>query len=139
MTTKRVLVHALGAALLQGACVPAAFADADWDRYANSGYEYCDAVILGAYWRQSVGDAKATIGRKLGWGNADIVANDIDSARSQGKRCQFHETGLAFEDAEAVAGLWGISVGDAKAALAEKVSMGMRDLAYEVVAEARGG
>jgi len=86
-----------------------------------------------------VGEAKATIGRKLGWGNAAIVANDIDSARRQGKRCQFHETGLAFEDAEAVAELWGVGVDDTKAALAEKVSMGMRDLANQVVAEARGG
>lgn len=137
MTTKRVLVTALGAALLQGACVPAAYADADWDRYANSGYEYCDAVILGAYWRQSVDEAKATIGRKLGWGNADIVANDIDNARSQGKRCQFHETGLAYEDAQAVAALWGVGVDEAKAALADKVSMGSRDLANQVVAEAR--
>lgn len=138
MTTKRVLFHTLGAALLQGACMPA-FADGDWERYANSDYSYCDAVILGAYWSESVDEAKVTIGRKLGWGNAAIVASDIDTARRQGERCQFHDTGLIYEDAEAVAALWGVSVEDAKAALAEKVSMGLRDLAEEVVAAARAG
>lgn len=139
MTTKRVLVNALSLALLQGACAPAAFADADWDRYLSSGYEYCDAVILGAFWGESVEDAKTTIGRKFGWGNADIVAQNIASARAQGQRCEFHETGLAYEDAEAVARLWRVSVDDAKAALADKMSMGMRELAYSVVAEAHGG
>jgi hypothetical protein len=139
MTSKRLLVNALSLALLQGAWAPTAYADADFQRYANSGYTYCDAVILGGYWGQSADSAKATVGRKLGWGNARIVADNIAMARRQGWRCEFHETGLTYDDAEAVASLWGVGVDDAKAALAEKVSMGMLGLALQVVAEAHGG
>lgn len=138
MTSKRILVSALGAALLQGVCAPPALADDDWDRYADSGYQYCDAVMLGAQWGQSVDEAKATIGRKLGWGNASIVESDLDSARQRNIRCQFEDTGFGYEDAEALAQMWEVAVDDAKAALAEKVSMGMRDLANEVVAQAHG-
>lgn len=133
---KRSLVPAAGVALLQSLGMPSALADADWDRYAASGYVYCDAVILSAHWGESVDEAKATIGRKLGWGNADIVASDLDEARDAGERCAFFDTGFVYEDAEALAAMWGVGVDDAKAALAEKVSTGYAELANEVVAQA---
>lgn len=133
---KRRYAPAVGAMLLQCIYAPHAVASYEWDLYASSGYEYCDAVILGDWWGESVDDAKVTIGRKLGWGNAHIVESDLGSARGEGLRCDFHDTGFVYEDAEAVAHLWGVSIDDAKAALAEKVSTGWRGLAEEVVAEA---
>ncbi len=94
-------------------------------------------MILGTSWKESVDDAKATIGRKIGWGNAAIVKDNIADARKQGDRCDFPETGLEYADAEAVAALWGRSVDGAKSALAEKVSMGMKSMADDVIREAR--
>lgn len=46
-------------------------------------------------------------------------------------------TDLDYADVEAVAALWGRSVDEAKAALAEKVSMGMKSLADDVIRDAR--
>lgn len=133
---KRILLPAVGAALLQIAGTPPALANNEWDLYASSGYEYCDAVMLGAVWGEAVDDAKMTIGRKIGWGNADIVENNLNTARRRGVRCDFHDTGFVYEDAEALAYLWDVSIDEAKVALAEKVSTGWRHLANEVVAEA---
>lgn len=122
---------------MQAFSVQPAMAETDIDRYAASGYSYCDAMTLGTFWKESVDDAKATIGRKIGWGNAAIVKDNIADARKQGDRCNFADTGIAYADAEAVAALCKTSVGEAKAALAEKVSMGMKSLADDVIRDAR--
>lgn len=133
---QRISVPIAGAALLQLFAPQPALAQSDVDRYVASDYAYCDAVMLGAFWGESVEAAKATIGRKLGWGNADIVAGNLDEARAQGQRCDFVDTGFDYDDADALADLWSVSVEDAKAALAEKVSTGYRTLADQVVQEA---
>lgn len=136
MTMKRMLAPAIGALMLQGLAAPTAQANDDWTRYAESGLQYCDAVILGQFWGESVDEAKATIGRKIGWGNEQIVYDNLDSARARGDRCDFHDTGFSYDDANVLAGMWQVSIDEAKAALAEKVSTGYRELANEVVAEA---
>jgi hypothetical protein len=133
---KSLVAPAIGAAVLHAFSPSSAQASPDWDRYASSGYEYCDAVILGAHWGESVNQAKVTIGRKIGFGNAHIVASDLDTAVGYGQRCAFEDTGFSYEDAVALAQLWGIGVEDAKAQLAEKVSTGYRGLAEDVVAQA---
>jgi hypothetical protein len=127
---------AAGIALLHSMGVQPALADANFDRYAASGYVYCDAVILGSYWGESVDEAKATIGRKIGWGNDEVLATDLQSAIDNGERCSFADIEFVYEDAEALAQLWGVSVDDAKAALADKVSTGYTELAQQVVAQA---
>jgi hypothetical protein len=123
----------LSLALLQAIGLESALADADMDRYATSSYAYCDAVMLANVWNQSVEEAKATIGRKLGWGNERIVQANLVDARRRGGRCEFRDTEFDFDDAEALAALWHTSVAEAKTALAEKVSLGALDTAREAV------
>ncbi len=132
----RITSTAIGAALLQILSAQPAVADADIDRYVDSGYSYCDAVILGAFWGESVDDAKSTIGRKIGWGNFDIVADNIAVARESGERCEFSDTGFTFEDAEALAQLWDVGLVEAKTALIDKVSLGDQSLADDAVSDA---
>lgn len=105
-------------------------------RFTNAGYQYCDAVVLGNYWGWEVWDAKVAAGRMLSEGQANALARDVRAARQQGHRCSFDDTGLSYDDAEAVAALWGVDVDDAKAALADKYSTGYVALAHQVVAEA---
>jgi hypothetical protein len=126
----------LSLALLQAIGVESALANDDVDRFDASSYVYCDAVMLSKFWRQSVYEAKATMGRKIGWGSEDVIEGGLRNARRQGWRCSFDQTEFDYDDAEALASLWGTSVEQAKAALAEKVSMGRVDLARDAVAEA---
>jgi hypothetical protein len=126
----------LSLALLQAIGLESALADADMDRYASSSYAYCDAVMLAKVWNQSAEEAKATIGRKLGWGNERIIQANLVDARRRGGRCEFQDTEFDFDDAEALAALWHTSVAEAKTALAEKVSLGALDTARDVVRSA---
>jgi len=59
-----------------------AHADADWDRYADSAYQYCDAVILGEFLGQSVGEAKTLIG--LGASHRAHAIPDFVGSRTLG-------------------------------------------------------
>lgn len=108
----------------------------NFNRYAASGYEYCDAVILGLHWRLSPDQTKLEIGRNFATYNQTLVRDALNESRNNGNRCGFEDTGFSYEDAEAVAALWEIGVEDAKAALADKVSTGYRELAEQVIAEA---
>lgn len=134
---KRTWMPAAGVVLLQS-FGGVAVAD-DWEHYANSGFQYCDAVMLGQHWNETVDDAKATIGRKVSLGNTYLVDHALRDARTQNRRCSFDDTGYSYEDAEALAQWWEVSTSEAKAALAEKVSMGWRELADEAIAEAHSG
>jgi hypothetical protein len=126
----------LSLALLQAIGLESALADPDMDRYASSTYAYCDAVMLAKVWNQSTEEAKATIGRKLGWGNDRIIQGNLADARRQGGRCEFQDTEFDFDDAEALAALWQTSIGEAKTALAEKVSLGALAVARDSVRSA---
>lgn len=108
----------------------------NFNRFARSGYEYCDAVILGAHWNMTADAAKLHAGNQFGIGNSTLVRDALAESRNNGNRCGFDDTGFSYEDAEAVAALWEISVDDAMAALADKVSTGYRELAEQVIAEA---
>lgn len=48
---------------------------------AHSGYHDCDAKILAALWHSTPYGAKKTVGRKIGWGNRDIVEQELKRAR----------------------------------------------------------
>ena len=127
----------LSIGLAQALLTPTVHASADIERYAGSDFAYCDAVILGSFWRTSVADAKATIGRRIDTSAEASIDTDLKDARSAGMQCEFSDTGLSFEDAEAVARLWQTDIAEAKAELTAKVSTGLRWLANEVLAEAR--
>jgi hypothetical protein len=143
ISKKGALIPAAGIALIQALSGQPALADADWDRYADSGYAYCDATILASMWGMSVEEAKSTIGSKLGWDDFEAgkaaVRDALKQARKQGKRCSFHDTTFSYDDAAALAKYWGTSVAEAKASLAEKVSLGNLRLAVDAVAAARSG
>jgi hypothetical protein len=103
--------------------------DQEIAKYAASRYMYCDAKILGALWGQSAGEAKARIGRKIGWGDTAILNGMLSDARTRaeknpGTRCSFHEAGFSYGDAERLAKIWRTSTYEAKIAVEEKIVSG---------------
>ena len=101
-------------------------------------YNYCDASILAGHWNVSTGDAKIRGGAKMGANATRVLEDALRSGRNARNFCGWSDTGFTYEDAQALAELWKISVEDAKSALAEKLTGGYRNLAARVVAEAHG-
>ncbi len=98
-------------------------------KWANSGYGYCDAKILGALWGTDTYEAKKTVGRKLGWGNADVVKSELQRARKNAMRnpaaaCSYHEAGFNYADAEALGRMWRVEPAQAKKMIERKVLHG---------------
>ena len=111
--------------------------DAAVDRYVESNYEYCDALMLGRLWQRSAYDAKVLIGRKLAANNRSGIEYALEQAREHEYFCSFADTGLNYGDAEILARAWGMSINETKARLADKVSMGQRDMTMELIEWAR--
>ena len=113
-------------------------------RYSSSSYDYCDAKLLAAYWGQDIEEAKARIGRKLGWGDTDVIESMLDSARERARTngaptCGYWEAGYSYEDAEALSAMWGVPISQAKATMESKILWGNEDLLKEEIARAGKG
>ena len=105
--------------------------------FTSSKYTYCDAKLLAGLWQQSVADAKATIGRKVGGGNPAAIERALVGARKRAARtrlrCSYQEAGLTYDDAERLAKLWKRSVTDAKAMIEAKLLTGGVDSIRELL------
>lgn len=104
-------------------------ADDDFSAYANSAYSYCDAKVLSAYWKIDVEDAKARIGAQVRKGASRAVDANLKQARKKLKGrarvvCDFWETRYNYDDAEALAGAWGVDVAQAKTRIGHEVTLG---------------
>lgn len=83
------------------------------EAFLNSAYTYCDAKLVGAAWSQDITGAKASIGYKVLNGYTDQLEGIFAEGR-QITTCDFVDTQLSYEDAEKLAGIWGVDVGRAK-------------------------
>ncbi|BCW87268.1 hypothetical protein sos41_03970 [Alphaproteobacteria bacterium SO-S41] len=86
---------------------------ADYEAFANSSYTYCDAKLISELWTIGIGDAKATIGYKLRNGYGDLIPPILVEAR-QSHACTWADTGYGYEDAVALAKVWGVKEEAAK-------------------------
>lgn len=77
--------------------------------YFASGYVYCDAKILGAFWGQGIGETKATVGWKILNGLGPNVPQILVHARNAGHACDWSDTGHTYADAERLAHVWGLA------------------------------
>ncbi|MCB9743776.1 MAG: hypothetical protein H6740_14345 [Alphaproteobacteria bacterium] len=112
--------------------------------YNASAFGYCDAELLGAFWRHSVEDAKARVGMKLAAGAQDYeiekwhLAPAREQAIAQGRRsCDIYAEGYAYEDLKAVAFMMGISEAEAKALMGEKLFFAGRSYVDKLVNDAQ--
>lgn len=82
--------------------------------YAGSGYNYCDAKIMGAFYGFDPYRGKLEIGAKIVNGISDNIKNILSSSRARGKSCSWNDLPHSYEDAVALAGVWGVDPGQAK-------------------------
>lgn len=113
------------------------------DAFWNSGLHYCDARMLATAWGMDPFDAKITLGNKVKWFRDDpaYVAQVVNEAHThalaQGAPpCEWVETSYSYNDAEALACAWGMSVDQAKVTIASKVTQGMDAQIREALAGA---
>ena len=112
--------------------------------YFSSAYGFRDAEVLANFWDISVADAKIAIGRKLlsgpdGSDRVDDVLATAWAADSQAtsELLQFIEAGYTFEDAEALAAFWGLSIQEAKMLAGRKLLDDRQDLLEDALRSAR--
>ncbi|MBI1340965.1 TIR domain-containing protein [bacterium] len=99
----------------------------EYGTFFASGYAYCDAKLIGAYWNMDIGETKALVGRKIMSGLAANIPGILRFARQSGTQCDFVDAGYAYEDAERLAQLWGLaSVWDAKVKIGALATAGQR-------------
>jgi hypothetical protein len=84
-------------------------ARSDMDRFAASGYTYCDAKLIGDLWGIGVDQAKAQIGMKIRTGIGGNIPSVLQLSRQAGHACTWDDTGYTYEDAQQLAELWGTS------------------------------
>lgn len=96
--------------------------DQCFNKYFENGYNYCDAVVLAAYWNHdSAGDAKLLLGAKmLRWGPEDGELH-VRAARGEALKkpdadlpAWYTDGGYTYDDAEMLARYWGEDLADAK-------------------------
>jgi hypothetical protein len=110
--------------------------EADMDEAKNfqaflaSKYNYCHAkMLVGSYLGSSVDETKAFIGYKVAAGWDQMVDSELAIVRKKHQAadtvpCEFYETGMTMNDAQALATLWGQSLSDTKARIQRKYAFG---------------
>jgi hypothetical protein len=105
------------------AIAPAARADA-YDVWASSTYTYCDAVLISKLYRTDTMAAKTLIGTKIMNGIGSDVQRVLAESRARGNRCSWDDSTYMPADAVQLSRLWGVSVQQAKAKVADYVTRG---------------
>jgi hypothetical protein len=91
---------------------------AELDAYFQSAYQYCDAEILSSYWGMNLDDTKMRMGRKILWGEADMLILEQFLADAKvsalyalenypDELCNYGLSRYNYDDAEALAEFWG--------------------------------
>jgi hypothetical protein len=106
-----------------------------FDEFSN----YCEAKMLGHLFGSSVWDAKLLIGAKHLTGHGELVAEQMYRAyQSDGAPgCDWSDVHYSYEDAEAMAKYWGMSVTDTKSTMVSKVRVGNRSYLESEMAASR--
>lgn len=109
--------------------------------FLASRFDYCDAKVLGQLWGVPVDESKLRIGTKIVSGYPQIVASELDRAFGTAghAECEWVELDYTYEDAQAMAAMWGQPVDESKARMTRKVNFGNRALLDQMVKDARKG
>lgn len=95
-----------------------------FNAYASSGYNYCDAKIMGAFYGFDPYKGKLEIGAKIVNNISENIKDILSSSRNQGAFCSWSDVPLSYQDAETLGGFWGITTPEAKARAAEYYTRG---------------
>jgi len=91
------------------------------EQFLASGLSFCDAELLAREWGVSAEEARGVIGTKSMTARDPQIRRDLKLARKHHGRdesaCAWYDIGYTYEDAEALASLWGVETWEAKARL----------------------
>lgn len=104
-----LLMSSAIALVLSGRPAEAQSRQAEHEAFSASGYNYCDAKLVGALYGQDVEGGKVIIGQKILNGIGTNIPVVLRESRSQGSICEWDDTGLSFADAQVLAEAWGLS------------------------------
>lgn len=79
------------------------------DAFSNSEYTYCDAKLIGDLWGMTPWQGKIEIGSKFINGISRNLPAVLAESRANGNSCAWEDTGYSYEDAVALARVWGFS------------------------------
>lgn len=104
--------------------------------YANSEYDYEDAELLASLWNMSIVEAKDEIGYKVIHGLEDNLPDKLRNNNEEPKASlpeekaydAFRQSHYDYDDAELLAGVWGLSIVEAKQMIGVTVSADMDQL-----------
>ncbi len=114
--------------------------DREWKAFFSSKYDYWDARILADYWGQSIGEAKARMGRKILWGKSDVAILEqflVDARFKALQKIQnsspslelYGESKYKYDDAAKLAKLWGErSPWEAKIRIEKNLILGQQEV-----------
>ena len=118
--------------------LPAQASQQDVQSFFKKGYNFCDAKLLANYWGIGTYEAKEAGGEKIRNHNEPILRGIMQTARTQ-SRCDFGDTGVSYEDADALAGYWGLQVNQSKNKIAKLYTRGNSRQVRQALKQARGG
>ena len=104
-------------ALAREAAAIEAFTQEQYDAFWASGYTTADVDALGALWGTEYTETKSRVGQMLLDGTAIPIApgsTPVTLSPGQAEAIAFWDSGYTWEDAEALAALWGIDTWDTK-------------------------
>lgn len=107
--------------------------------FGYSDYTYCDAKLVGEVWGMTPYEGKIQIGMKVVGGYDENLVGILESSRDQGNVCEWADTGLGYDNAEALAGAWGTTTWEAKARAARMYTMGRSAEVAGYLADNGGG
>ncbi|MCB1242652.1 MAG: hypothetical protein H7A54_00390 [Akkermansiaceae bacterium] len=117
------------------------------EKYFAQGYNYCDALVLAAFWgEKSALDAKYRLGQKmLDFGPEDGLIH-IRNARGEALKkdpsdmpCWFTDGGYTFDDAELLGQYWGTGIGESKATMTSLLVGGHENVIQKALRSAKRG
>lgn len=88
--------------------------DDNFTRYAQSGYNYCDAKMMGAIYGEDAYQGKLLIGQKIANGIGSNIPFMLNQSRSQGNSCGWQDLPYTYADAEKLGNYWGVDTYEAK-------------------------
>lgn len=94
----------------------------------NEWSDRCEARLLSDLWGASLRDTKLQIGSKYLRGDGELVLEEVIRANTGlvVPPCDWSDMNYSYEDAELLAGHWGMSVSDTKFTMVNKVRVGNR-------------
>lgn len=128
-----------GAAMVAALMAPQAHSASDPTMvFLGEGYNFCDAKLMSAVWGLSIDKAKVEAGNKIIHNGAEgkKTLEEVLVTGRKVEQCFWDETSHGFSEMELLAGLWGVSIPDAKTKVGQLYTKGKANIVVQAVKNA---